>query len=359
MNIVLCCRHLNSMSGGVERVITWLSNCLVEDGYNVTLMCWDTDDGTPFYFVDPRVRIAYLNIGDSYKKAGLKTRLQRILKIRSIIQRSQADVVVGFQIGTLLPLWLGSIFYKSKVVLTERNSLQFLWMTSSKNKKWIPYSYVLARKTIVQFEEFKKDYPKIVKLDVIHNPVFERKDKKFKRQNIVLSVGRHSFQKNYDILIEAFNEFHKEFKNWKLIILGNGEDELFLKQKISEFSLEEYVELAPPSKDIDSYYQRAKIFCLPSRWEGFPNALAEALASGLPSVGFSSCDGVNLLIKDGFNGFLAEARTPSDLAWKLMSLASDKSRWEELSVNAKTITSLYSPEKVYLEWNKMFHDIVK
>ena len=347
------------MSGGVERIISWLASSLATKDFQVTLLTWDKNTGTPFYDLHPNIKLVYLEVGDPYRPANLGERIQRFIKIRQIIGKITPDIVVGFQIGTLVPLWVGTIFRKTKLICTERNSLQYLQLTEGRFKRWIlPFYYALADLLVVQFDEYKKFYPFCVKTHVIHNPVFNRPVFETEKKNVLLSVGRLSYQKNYELLIDAFKIIHSKLPDWQLIILGGGADHQKLSNLIGSPDVD-YIKVVPPSKDVDVYYSSSKLFCLPSRWEGFPNALAEALASGLPSIGYISCDGVNILIKDQENGFLVAERTAEALAEKILILAKDTTLQVSMSANAKKIVEFYDPEKILISWIKTFEELIK
>ena len=109
----------------------------------------------------------------------------------------------------------------------------------------------------------------------------------------ILFVGRLTFQKNVSVLIKAFEYLPS---NFKLSIVGDGPE----LEELKELALHhpQRVKLFKPSNDLSIFYDSANIFCLPSRWEGFPNVIAEALSRGIPCVGFEECSGVPQLIFD-------------------------------------------------------------
>src|SRR5262249_23212441 len=122
----------------------------------------------------------------------------------------------------------------------------------------------------------------------------------------LLSVGRLSYAKNFSVLIDTFAALTESFPDWELRIVGEGEDRGALEAQLARLpGLKGRVSLPGVYREIEEEYSAAHLFCLSSRWEGFPNALAEALAHGLPAVGFAGCDGVPDLIEPGQNGALA------------------------------------------------------
>lgn len=116
-------------------------------------------------------------------------------------------------------------------------------------------------------------------------------------------------------------------------------------------------------ENIESLYTASHVFCLPSLWEGFPNALSEALMHGLPSVGFKECEGVNILIKDGENGFLApnhdqETENVQSLAQCLKQLMQNGDLREEMGARAAHSMKPYYPDAVFDQWEVIMKDLI-
>ena len=106
--------------------------------------------------------------------------------------------------------------------------------------------------------------------------------------------------------MEAFAKVADRFKDWQLRLVGDGENEAKLKALANTLNLRNRVDFVGASKDVEAEYRQAHVFCMPSLWEGFPNAVAEAMAHGLPVIGFRICAGVNELIVPGENGIVVE-----------------------------------------------------
>jgi len=110
--------------------------------------------------------------------------------------------------------------------------------------------------------------------------------------------------------------------------------------------------------DVSAEYRTADLFCLPSRWEGFPNAIAEAMAHGLPAVAFRQCAGVDELIVPGRNGQLADGNGDADaLAAALRPLMEDADARERLGMEARKIAEAFRPEAVFDRWERLFRDL--
>jgi glycosyltransferase involved in cell wall biosynthesis len=144
-------------------------------------------------------------------------------------------------------------------------------------------------------------------IEVIGNPVREvEPDPAIEKENIVLFVGRLIPTKHVDQLIEMFMEIN--MPGWKLCIVGGDAKRLKiseeLEQLVNKLGAGENVLLEGQQKDVDSYYNRSKIFAFTSSSEGFPNVVGEALSAGLPVVAYDCIAGPSDMIEDGENGFL-------------------------------------------------------
>lgn len=360
MKILCSCRNMNHVAGGVERVLSSLMHELLARGHDISLITWDPENAIPFYKLDTRISWHKLSIGDSYKKASWKTRWQRAQKVRSIVRQEKPDVILTFQNGAFLSLWAYTLGMGVPVIVSERNApTMYDFTKAGKYKFFWTRVYGLAPRVIIQTEKQKKMYPPWLqkKIDVISNPVFpvtsdttnSSSDKK-----VILCVGRLDFQKNQKVLLESFSKIHSQCPEWSLRFIGSGKDLQSLKDQSRKNGVEAAVEFIGDVTDVSEHYKQAGIFCMPSRWEGFPNALAEALAYGVPAIGFSDCAGVNDLIEPGKNGQLAQGMDNADtLAKTLLDLIHTPSDRERMGNNARSITQAYPPAKIFDQWEQV------
>ena len=176
----------------------------------------------------------------------------------------------------------------------------------------------------------------------------------------LLSVGRLNYQKNFSVLIETFARLAEDFPDWDLRIVGEGEDRGALEAQLARFpGLKGRVSLPGVIREVEREYAAAHLFCLPSLWEGFPNALAEALAHGLPAVGFAGCDGVPDLIEAGQSGALATGNCDAGaLVDALAPLMADTAKRAALGKNAVASVAGYRPEEIFRLWEKMLYECV-
>jgi glycosyltransferase involved in cell wall biosynthesis len=144
------------------------------------------------------------------------------------------------------------------------------------------------------------------------------------------------------------------FPQWDLQIVGDGPDRGVLEALVAELGLGDRVFLPGKSNQVPGLLSAAHLFCLPSLWEGFPNALAEAMASGLPAVAFRSCAGARDLIEHEVTGLLAE---PGNLEVMLAELMDAPGLRTAIGAAAVTATERYSPRKSFQCWQSLLDEL--
>jgi glycosyltransferase involved in cell wall biosynthesis len=166
-------------------------------------------------------------------------------------------------------------------------------------------------------------------------------------QLILLSIGRLNKNKNHALLINAFAEIVTSKSSMHLYIIGEGKEQDVLKNKIKELKLEQKITLLGllDHKSISEWMKAANIFILPSRNEGTPNSLLEAMASGLPVIA-SKVGGIPELIQENIEGLLFKSDSKDDLKEKLYKLIKDNQLQALLGKNAqKKIATHYGSWK--------------
>jgi glycosyltransferase involved in cell wall biosynthesis len=177
------------------------------------------------------------------------------------------------------------------------------------------------------------------------------------KAKIILNVGRLDPQKDQAILIEAFSGLADRYSDWQMRILGEGNLRPQLESRIHKLGLEKRVHLPGIIRDIESEYAQAHIFAMPSRYESFGLATAEALSRGLPAVGFADCPGTNELIADGRNGILVKARTADGLAAALETLMRNPGLRESYGEAGRQMLQGHDPERVADLWEDLIRTV--
>jgi glycosyltransferase involved in cell wall biosynthesis len=368
MKLLIVCRSFNNMAGGIERVATALMNEMCVRGHDVSLLTWDLAGARPFYEFDERIKWVHLNLGSHKSKAGLVLRLKRMFKMRCLLNEMKPDVALAFQHGTFFSTRLYSLGQNIPIIAAEREApARFEHLKAGKWQNLIYQSFRLARNITIQCESYRNDYPAYLRerITTIPNPVFPAtrfaspKGEPGKRK-ILLSVGRLGYQKNHGVLIRAFAKICDMFPEWDLLIAGEGGDRDILENEIKSLGLTKRITLPGAIKDTGNLYCESHLFCLPARWEGFPNVIAESFSHGLPAVGFAECAGTRDLIEHGVSGLLAAGNGDADtLAQALRILMADNDLRDEMGRKGLESIKQYAPDKVFDKWESFLQKAAK
>ena len=175
-----------------------------------------------------------------------------------------------------------------------------------------------------------------------------------------LFSGGINQRKRPHIMVEAIGILHKKGLDTQLVLAGPEDDPALvaqMKQRCKELNIESKVVWYGFTKDIASIYRVTDIFGLLSSCEGMPNALLEAMASGLPSI-VTNISGCSELINDGVNGFIVEANAEK-VAERLSEYVKDtKLRNNHGHVARKNIMNKYSISSTLATYEKLFKRIL-
>ncbi|MDC5850449.1 glycosyltransferase family 4 protein [Vibrio europaeus] len=355
MKILFVCRMFDNVAGGVERMASSMMNEMIRRGHDVELLTWDLEGAQSYYKIDPKVKWHKLDMGHAHHKASWLLRAKRQLAIRKLITATNPSVVMAFQHGPFFTVALSILGLGVPIIAAERNAPnRFEHTSAGRFKRLIYQSFRLADKITVQIEQYIPEYPSYLKrkLVCIPNPVFPAERMADPRglnveRKLLICVGRLSYQKNQSALIRAFALVAERAPEWHLQFVGDGEDKDTLEALCRDLNLSDRVEFVGAVKNVDRYYNNAHLFCLPSRWEGFPNALAEAMVRGLPSAGFKECAGVCHLINEE-TGVLAQGNGDDvSLSKALLSLMSNDDLRVHLGQNSSHYMSNFLPKIVF------------
>ena len=159
------------------------------------------------------------------------------------------------------------------------------------------------------------------------------------------------------MLLQAWLKISKEVPDWRLQIVGEGEDREKLQQFIADNNLTSSVELVGNSNNMEAYYRQAEIFCLSSRFEGFPMVLLETLCFGLPVVSFD-CDTGPAEILDNTGSILVPAQDVNQFAAALLQLMNDEQARNAIHLKSKEKARLYQPAAIMELWQQELKKIV-
>jgi GalNAc-alpha-(1->4)-GalNAc-alpha-(1->3)-diNAcBac-PP-undecaprenol alpha-1,4-N-acetyl-D-galactosaminyltransferase len=354
--------------GGAERVMSILANYWVSHGWDVTLIMLVAPTQTSFYQLDPRIKIESLGIAGNSANlfAAMKNTWRRIKILRQAIIASQPNVVISFMnsvnVNTILACWGLNI----PTIVSEHT---YPGSNLDVNKIWqllMKWSYHHADLVTVLTQNALPFYPaeQGYRTIVMPNPVMTPPPVAVTKRLLptalnLIAVGRLIHVKGFDLLIEAFQQIRDKYPDWQLTILGEGPIRSELEDLRSQLQLTDRVHLPGLVTNVTDYLRQADLFVMPSRIEGFPMALCEAMACGLPVLAADCLSGPRDIIDDGVNGVLVQTEDVDALAAKLDQLMADPTKRKQLADNAPHILDRFGLEQVMRMWTDAIERAIK
>ena len=336
-------------SGGAQRVVSNICNNLIKKNYSIKVLL--LSDGKVFYKLNPKIQILHLNLLNESKSFRRKiyNNIQRILKIRKIIIDQNPNSIVSFIHNTNILSIIANLGLKNKIIVSERNN-PYIQKTDLYWKVLQTLTYKFCDYIVVNnyfaHKFFKKTYDNVV---TINNSLTKFDSIKRKKKNNILIVSRHHHQKNIEIFIKAFSEIHKKFDDWRAIIIGSGVLAEKHKTLSKKLKINSKILWIADIKDIAKYYESSKIFCLPSRYEGFSNSLLEALYFNLDCVVSDSA----VAEEDEINEFITKFKCNSHDDLKKKIINAIKYPKIKNKIQKKRFLANFESDKVIDDWEKI------
>ncbi|UCA10513.1 glycosyltransferase family 4 protein [Aeromonas enteropelogenes] len=352
MNVCFFVGNIN-LAGGTERVASLIANELQARGYRVYVLNLQFGD-SPFFKLSDDIKIGHL-----FSSAGRGvTRLPiAIKKIRDFVIKNEIDVFVSVE--SMLFLYAFSALLGLKVK-------HICWEHFNYNVDLGKPVRRLARKLAARFADnvitlTKRDRElwlahEKCKADIITipNPVTVTPALEINREKrkIFLAIGRLTYQKGFDLLLQAWAKVSPLYPDWSLRIIGDGEDKSMLESIVRELNINGSVELLPTTDNVSEHYQETAFFIMSSRFEGFGLVLVEAQTYGNPVVSFDCDFGPKEIILNNESGWLCEPNNIVELSEKI-ALAISTYRtpaYDKLSVAARVNSDRFSVGNIISSW---------
>lgn len=405
--LILVCDSLDA--GGIERVVSTLANEWSRRGRKVSVVT--LHDNRRFYTLDPAVHHVVVEHGAS-RLSGLLRKLKSLLVrlrvakpflirllgptlfdfvfeiahrafiavyltfetlgLRRALRRIDSGVVVSFGTAVNVITLKACQGLGRRVIISERNDpgrLIRLW-----ENLWRHY-YPLADLVTANTRSALSDMRGFVlerKLAFVPNPLQlpngngqgkgngnghhvsgRRAQEPSETAPFVLTVGRLVEDKAQDVLLDAFAQAGEDFKNWRLAIVGDGRLAATLRAQAATLGIAERVDWHGIVPDPYHFYRSAEVFALPSRVEGTPNALLEAMSCGLPVVVSDGAPGPLELVEDGVTGLIVPVNDPAKLAAALRRLGNDGDLRARLGKAARERVTEYDLPRALGTWESI------
>lgn len=389
MNILFVLKTLSI--GGVEVVTAYLADKFVAEGYNVHIFSFEEGDGALRSHLSKDVK---LNVGTGFYSNDSNVGIVRKLLIENeietiinqwglplvpikIIEKAKKDLDIKIiSIFHNDPLQNGRIQEVKTQIKKTTNSVKktYLWakyfLYRCITGYAMRYNYqhsdvfeVLSPSFVSHFQKFTwlKNTPRLV---VQTNPItidfdgFEYSSASKLKE--IIYVGRVDYtQKRVYRVIETWAQLECDFPEWKLTIVGDGEERKNIEHMVSEMELRNvnFEGFQSPRP----YYERASILMLTSEFEGFPLVLAECMSFGVVPVVYGCYSAVYDIIEDGKDGLIIpkadKGFDTSDMAERMRPLMTDSEELKKMAHRAIIKSKDYSIDIIYQQWMKVLQDI--
>ena len=347
--------------GGAERVISLLASWWAEEGRDVTLLPLNSH-AEPAYELHPLVKLVSLGLPPGKDSvSGVFQKIQKIFVLRRFLRENPSDVIVSFLDRSNILTLLASRGLGIPVVVSERTvpaSYDIGIVLSSLRRMVYPQANAIVCQTDSVARWLRKRFQ--VPVYSLPNPApaapvtSGAEYQKATSQRTLIAVGRLAHEKGFDLLLEAFSKVADSFPEWQLSILGGGPLKETLEAKSRALKLMDRVRFEGACTDPFSALRAADIFVLSSRFEGFPNALTEAMACGLPVISFDCPCGPAEIIRHEVDGLLVPPEDIAALATALARLMANPQERQRLGARAPDVVVRFSKEKVLAMWDQIF-----
>lgn len=354
-------------SGGTERVATLLANHLAQNpDFQVLFLSLVEQNEQPFFALSDQIphytldeRKTWISPGPAYLP--LVPRLRRFLKEQNI------DLLID--IDTILDLLSipATTSLRTKLIAWDHFNYYYAWPSRiyrGLRKLSARFTVRHADYLVLLTEEDKKTY--MTKLGrkrniaAIPNPVIPPFASSFSdapRENMIVTVGRLTYIKGTDYLLELIPPLLQKHPDWKWYLLGDGEDRPQLEALQKKYHLEHQLILAGNVSNVSDYLFRASMLVMTSHSEGLPMVLLEAAACGLPCISFDIPTGPKEIIQDGKTGFLIPPFQTDRMAEKIELLMQDASLRRTLSQNTEQVCRKFDSDSIFQKWEHLLNSL--
>lgn len=282
-----------------------------------------------------------------------------IKNIRKVIISEKPNVIISFIHNNNALVGISLLGTRIPLIVSERGNPQkitpkFPWNILRK------VAYNRAELVSVLFDNFKTfdnnsyENKAVVTPNPVMSPLYIKDGTEslhnHKKVRFV-SFGRLAEIKRFDLMIEIFSSTHRKHPNSELYIYGEGPKKRDLITLINKLNLDSAVALKGSTKDVYKNLVEADIYLMTSKQEGFPNALCEAMAVGIPSVSFKCHNGLSEIVNNGENGFLIEDGYIEEFCSAIDLLISNKELYSRISEHSKEIVQKYNINEVLKLWD--------
>ena len=344
-----------SRTGGTERVTAMIANELSKKPhYKIHVLSVTNEQMSSFFelettvYHDAVLRQSTVNLKRDYFKV--------VSGIRQYIKKHEIDILIEVDVICNLYTIPATRFTKTRIISWEHFNYY-----SNNGSKLRDLSRQLTKyfsdHIVTLTEQDRQNYGEKLgisdKVTCIYNPIQSVETQSYSVESKqILSVGRLTYQKGFDLLCEVAKDVLPKHPDWTWVIIGEGEDRAMLEQKIKEYHLENRLILKGNQKEMEPYYRNSSLYVMTSRYEGLPMTLLEAKSYQLPIISFDCQTGPSEIVQDEVNGYLIEENNCEQMILKLNTLLEQPDQLQLFSQHAKNNIHKFELNEVIKKWEE-------
>lgn len=356
------------LHGGAEKILIQKLNYWADVyGYDVTLLTTAQKERPPFFPLSPKVALHDLGMeypdGTLYDPKNFGLFREHYKKLKAFVNASKPDAIFVLSQALLRIItpfaaqgvptyfeyhtsWYGfKLGYDRQSGLKKIKSKIIGAISDYAESKYTKIVYLNQ----AEFDHYRR------KNSVIIPNFFDVSEKKIEteRKNIAISLGRLSFQKGYDLLIEAWKTLDGRIDGWEMHVYGNGENKEKLEQQLSGTNFRNPMQFYSAIDNVNEKLAEASIYVMSSRFETFPMVLLEALSNKVPIVSFDCPTGPRSILTPNEDGLIVPPTDVKALADALLELMTDEARRKQMGEAGARNVSRFSPQTVMEQWDAL------
>lgn len=339
--------------GGTERTTCCLATELARRGHEVAIVSIFRNEQKPRYTAD-RVQMVYLTDSPYTIQESAPRRFIKAYGLRKRVYNcnilQSADIIICQKIVATFMAYLAG--YSQKAIACEHFKYAMYNAPIRSARRWL-YAHFRAIVTLTEKdrqlfmqEGLKKVYciPNMVSINPLPYHGF--------KSHRIVSVGRLTPQKGYDLLIDAVAQIADKMEDFYIEIYGSGEMKEQLEKQCAQLNISQRIRFCGYHETIEKIYAESAFYIMSSRFEGFPMVLLEAAAAGLPIVSFDCPEGPSILLKNG-GGILVKKENISALSAAILKMIQEPAFRALCHQQSEAIVLPYRPEQIGSEWEQL------
>lgn len=354
-NICFVLGSINSYGGTARSVSLLLNELGKEPFYQLSVVCYYNERVVNNYQLDKSIPVEYILPQRMNMRKGFLRTLGFLI---SYLRKNQIDTIVACGVLFFPAAIVAARIAGCRIICWDHSNFTCVYDAKYERQSRIfaaLFSDVLITLTKKDLENYKRSTKVRTTIDYIHNiidpSILNKKFEKKQNTKKIISVGRLTYAKNYELLVEIASQVLRKHEDWAWDIYGEGELHQKIQSKIDELNVER-LSLKGFCQDIYDRYFEYEFIVMTSRYEGFPMVLLEALACGVPVIAFDCHTGPSDIIETNINGILVKNNDKDSMLNEIELLIENVYKLKTMSQNCKPSLERFQTKSIINKWKR-------